>query len=271
MAAAQTELSMDEILASIRRIIHEEEEPKAKAPRDETNTVDLKTAAAEVKTEAAPKATIPAIEDEDDEPFIPAVPREPKATKPNAKPATTAGPEPKVQAVEAAPQTDNDEEFAAFDAAPLKELLSELPAEEVRAERSAPAEAEASKTEERRPAVAPEVKAETPSPKIEMPREPKAEGAASAEELEPTLETNEALTDRVVESLLGGHQADGVAAAFASLKRQIQISQSPQPKTLEDLVLDMLKPMLQQWLDQNLQPIVEAEVKAEVKRLSGRS
>jgi cell pole-organizing protein PopZ len=40
------------------------------------------------------------------------------------------------------------------------------------------------------------------------------------------------------------------------------------PRTLEDLVEDMLRPMLKSWLDENLPPLVERLVRAEIERLS---
>jgi cell pole-organizing protein PopZ len=40
------------------------------------------------------------------------------------------------------------------------------------------------------------------------------------------------------------------------------------PRTLEDLVREMLKPMLKAWLDDNLPNIVERLVRAEIERVS---
>jgi cell pole-organizing protein PopZ len=42
------------------------------------------------------------------------------------------------------------------------------------------------------------------------------------------------------------------------------------PRTLEDLVRDMLRPMLKSWLDANLPDLVERMVRAEIERLSRR-
>lgn len=41
-------------------------------------------------------------------------------------------------------------------------------------------------------------------------------------------------------------------------------------KSLEDLVMEMMKPMLKEWLDQNLPPVVERLVQKEVERIARR-
>lgn len=41
-------------------------------------------------------------------------------------------------------------------------------------------------------------------------------------------------------------------------------------RTMEDVVLDALRPMLKDWLDTNLPPLVEAMVAKEINRITGR-
>ncbi|HWV61943.1 MAG TPA: DUF2497 domain-containing protein, partial [Sphingopyxis sp.] len=41
-------------------------------------------------------------------------------------------------------------------------------------------------------------------------------------------------------------------------------------RTMEDVVLDALRPMLKDWLDANLPPLVEAMVAKEISRITGR-
>lgn len=41
-------------------------------------------------------------------------------------------------------------------------------------------------------------------------------------------------------------------------------------RTMEDVVLDALRPMLKDWLDSNLPPLVEAMVAKEISRITGR-
>jgi len=42
-------------------------------------------------------------------------------------------------------------------------------------------------------------------------------------------------------------------------------------RTLEDMVLEMMRPLLKQWLDQNLPPIVDRLVQKEIERISKRA
>ena len=41
-------------------------------------------------------------------------------------------------------------------------------------------------------------------------------------------------------------------------------------RTMEDVVLDALRPMLKEWLDTNLPPLVEAMVAKEISRITGK-
>lgn len=41
-------------------------------------------------------------------------------------------------------------------------------------------------------------------------------------------------------------------------------------RTMEDVVIDALRPMLKDWLDSNLPPIVEAMVAKEISRITGK-
>jgi cell pole-organizing protein PopZ len=41
-------------------------------------------------------------------------------------------------------------------------------------------------------------------------------------------------------------------------------------KTIEDIVMELMKPMLKEWLDQNLPPVVERIVQKEVERIARR-
>ncbi|NIJ37875.1 hypothetical protein FHR22_002578 [Sphingopyxis panaciterrae] len=45
---------------------------------------------------------------------------------------------------------------------------------------------------------------------------------------------------------------------------------APAARTMEDVVLDALRPMLKEWLDTNLPPLVEAMVAKEISRITGR-
>lgn len=65
--------------------------------------------------------------------------------------------------------------------------------------------------------------------------------------------------------LLSDQTNGAVGASFETLSRTI-LSQNP--RTLEDLVRDLLRPMLRTWLDQNLPRMTERLVKQEIDRIS---
>lgn len=81
------------------------------------------------------------------------------------------------------------------------------------------------------------------------------------------------------ESLVSTSVAQASAAALKSLAHKEASSSAAAPKlespafrsgaTVEDLVLEALRPMLKQWLDANLPGMVENLVQKEIRRISG--
>jgi uncharacterized protein len=67
------------------------------------------------------------------------------------------------------------------------------------------------------------------------------------------------------EPLLSSEADNSVASAFNMLSSTVL---SNNPRTLEDLVKEMLRPMLKSWLDENLPPLVERLVQAEIQRVT---
>ena len=65
--------------------------------------------------------------------------------------------------------------------------------------------------------------------------------------------------------LLSSNADSSVASAFSSLENFVLSTHS---RTLEDLVQEMLRPMLKDWLDANLPPLVERLVREEIERVS---
>jgi cell pole-organizing protein PopZ len=65
--------------------------------------------------------------------------------------------------------------------------------------------------------------------------------------------------------LLSPRTTAAVDTAFNSLTHTVLMQN---PRTLEDLAREMLKPMLKAWLDDNLPNIVERLVRAEIERVS---
>ena len=66
-------------------------------------------------------------------------------------------------------------------------------------------------------------------------------------------------------SLLSNAASAAVDSAFNTLAHTVLVQNA---RTLEDLVREMLRPILKSWLDDNLPNIVERMVKAEIERVS---
>ena len=88
-----------------------------------------------------------------------------------------------------------------------------------------------------------------------------AEAAPESEEL-----VSEASADAARQSLeaLTAAVTPGAAAAPAAA------APAANGRTMEDVVLDALRPMLKDWLDTNLPPLVETMVAKEIGRITGR-
>jgi cell pole-organizing protein PopZ len=65
--------------------------------------------------------------------------------------------------------------------------------------------------------------------------------------------------------LLSGLAQATAANAFQRLSTTVL---SNSPRTLEDVVTEMLRPALKAWLDENLPPLVERLVQAEIERVA---
>ena len=69
--------------------------------------------------------------------------------------------------------------------------------------------------------------------------------------------------------MIGEASATAATKAFQNLSQSVRVS-GGDGHTLEDIVMELLKPMLKDWLDQNLATIVEEKVEEEVQRLARR-
>lgn len=87
-----------------------------------------------------------------------------------------------------------------------------------------------------------------------------AEAAPVAEEL-----VSEASADAARQSLEALTAAVTPAVAAATVA-----APSVAGRTMEDVVLDALRPMLKQWLDANLPALVETMVAKEISRITGK-
>jgi cell pole-organizing protein PopZ len=243
---------MEEILASIRRIIADDE---AKPPPAE---------AAKPEKAAAPAAP-PKPQAMNDIPPSKVAPAKPAAEKPAPPPAAkpAPAPPPPAPAADAGPnnQDDIDALLAGLDAA--------TPAPEMRAPEPEP---------EPEPDVL-ELTDEMAMDPVPTPAPP----PPSFRKVEPRddLEFAEAPPPRPAPSfapvdfdapplppqqpILAQSTVSAVESAFNSLAHTVLSSNA---RTLEDLVKEMLRPMLKSWLDDNLPGLVERIVKAEIERVS---
>ncbi|MEM8771427.1 MAG: DUF2497 domain-containing protein [Pseudomonadota bacterium] len=71
------------------------------------------------------------------------------------------------------------------------------------------------------------------------------------------------------DAILDDGAAEAASSAFQSLSQSVRVTEGP-GRTLEDIVVDMLKPMVKDWLDANLPAIVEEKVEEEVQRVARR-
>ncbi|WP_439404137.1 PopZ family protein [Bradyrhizobium sp. DASA03076] len=247
--AKVTEPSMEEILASIRRIIADDE---AKPP----------------PAEAAKPAPAPAAKPMADIPPSKIAPAKPAAEKPAPPPAAKpAPPPPPAPAADAGPNSQDD-----IDAL-LAGLDEATAAPEVRAPEPEP-----------EPEPEPDVleltddMAMDPAP-IPAPPPPSFRKVEPRDDLEfaeappsrPTPPPSYAPVDYDApplppqQPILAQSTVSAVESAFNSLAHTVLSSNA---RTLEDLVKEMLRPMLKSWLDDNLPGLVERIVKAEIERVS---
>jgi cell pole-organizing protein PopZ len=242
---------MEEILASIRRIIADDEAKPAAAEKPASPPAPAKP-----ETPApAPAAKAPAMKDMPPSAIAPAARPAAAAPKP-APPPAAAEPEPVSNS-----QDDIDAMLASLDAAtPEAEIRPPQPDGEV-----------FDLTDEMA----------LPDP---APPPPAAPPASSFHKIDPQddIEFTESAGARAlrqpayepppfesaaapVQQILSRSTVSAVESAFNSLANTVL---SNNARTLEDLVKEMLRPMLKSWLDDNLPGLVERIVKAEIERVS---
>ncbi len=234
--ARVTEPSMEEILASIRRIIADDE---AKPPPPEAKPE---------KAAAPPKPM-------NDIPPSKVAPAKPAAEKPvppqAAKPAPLPPPAPTADASNN--QDDIDSLLAGLDAA--------TSGPEIRAPEPEPDVLELTDDMAMDPAPAPPPS--SPSFRKVEPRDD-LEFAESPQRRTPSYAPAD-FDLPPQQPILAQSTVSAVESAFNSLAHTVLSSNA---RTLEDLVKEMLRPMLKSWLDDNLPGLVERIVKAEIERVS---
>lgn len=227
---SQQEPSMEEILASIRRIISED---------------------GDEETAAAPEAAAEAV---------------PEAVE---EPEAVAEPEPEPEASEAADPAEEDV-LELTDEVQDDGTVVNLNTGEAVAEDETPEEfVEALELDEEEDVELEMVDADEdpaeeavaePEPEPEIPAEPVAEPAdvLAAEAADRLVSENPAMNS--VTSL------SALAAAVDTHRRAVDPSIGP--RTIEDLVKDVMRPMIREWLDDNLPSLVERMVGREIERLT---
>lgn len=240
-AAKVQEPSMEEILASIRRIISDEETPpKPSASKPEP-----------VAMAAAPAPAKPAI-----------VP-----TSPRPAPAAAA-PAPRTPDIGKEFDAIFDEAVANVNAQPAPEPdildLTEdmaIEAEEEAIEAPRAAEPPVFRTIDAQSDVV--FAEEDASEEAAFDLEPAAEPVAAAPAYPRVAHPGNGAAPG--QTLLSASTSASVDSAFHSLAQAVMVQNG---RTLEDIVCDMMRPMLKSWLDDNLPGLVERLVRAEIERVS---
>ncbi len=125
----------------------------------------------------------------------------------------------------------------------------------------------------------PELTLRPPAPQPSAPLQPVAARQVEepARQMRPGSDDIEAekkdmaasMIDDAEEEILDHTAAAAATQAFRNLSQSVRISDGP-GRTLEDLVIEMLRPMVKDWLDANLPAIVEEKVEEEVQRVARR-
>jgi cell pole-organizing protein PopZ len=232
-AAKNQEPSMEEILASIRRIIAEEDPGKSQQHPAESTDFDR-----------APNSAAPAPTDTRD-----AEPSYSAPTAARAEPETGLPPAGDIGvAARAAAKPDRS--------STILDLTESMAAGPARPPESAFASnAKISNAKPTRPSLRPEL----------------VHGAEASFDAVETKEAFSDLTPSGVgqndeaRGLMSATTSAAVDSAFNALAQTVLVQNA---RTLEDLVREMLRPMLKVWLDDNLPGLVERLVRAEIERVS---
>ena len=248
--AKVTEPSMEEILASIRRIIADDEAkpPPAEAAKPE---------------KAAASAAPPKPQAINDIPPSKVAPPKPAAEKPVPPPAAKPAPAPAAPAADASnSQDDIDALLAGLDSAtPAPEVRAPDPEPEPEPEPDVLELTDDMAVDPTPPPPPPSFRKVEPRDDLEFaeapPRPMPPPSYAPVDFDAPPLPPQQ--------PILAQSTVSAVESAFNSLAHTVLSSNA---RTLEDLVKEMLRPMLKSWLDDNLPGLVERIVKAEIERVS---
>jgi uncharacterized protein len=237
------EPSMEEILASIRRIIADDE---AKPPAAEKPASAPAPAKLEKPAVAAPAAKAPVMNNI------------PPSAIPAAQAAAAKAPPPAKPAPAPPPPANNSQDDIDAMLAGLDEATSEA---EIRP--AAPEPEVFELTDEMAVPEPPQPSFHKVEPQDDL--EFTETAAARALHRQPAYEPPPFESAAPSQPILSRTTVSAVESAFNSLANTVL---SNNARTLEDLVKEMLRPMLKSWLDDNLPGLVERIVKAEIERVS---
>jgi cell pole-organizing protein PopZ len=241
--AKNQEPSMEEILASIRRIIAEEDPDKSQRhPAESTDFDRAPNSAAPAPTDtrdAEPSYSAPTASRAEPETGLPPAGDIGVAARAAAKPDRSSTILDLTESMAAGPARPPEPEFISND----------------KISNAAVSRAKVSNTKPARPSLRPEL----------------VHGADASFDAVETKETFSDLTPSGVgqndeaRGLMSATTSAAVDSAFNALAQTVLVQNA---RTLEDLVREMLRPMLKVWLDDNLPGLVERLVRAEIERVS---
>lgn len=246
---------MEEILASIRRIISDDEAKPAAA-----SVAAAPAPAAPPKAEA-PKTEVPKAEIARPAPALrPAMAGIPPSKIAPARPAPAPAPPPAAKNS----QAEIDAMMASFDAPAA--APPPPPAEpEVDADADVFELTEQMAVPEMPPPPFSTIEPEDDLEFTETPMVHASNHRSPAMDPPSFAERAPAPRELPTQQILSSSTVSAVESAFNTLANTVL---SNNARTLEDLVKEMLRPMLKSWLDDNLPGLVERIVKAEIERVS---
>lgn len=253
---AAQEPTMEEILASIRRIISEDSGGK-----EEAEEAAAPPPAAAPEPEPEPEVDFEAELDAmlDPEPEPEPEPEMVEFEEPEPAPMPVAAAEP-VPAPASEP--DFEEDDVVFSEEDILELTEPLePEPEPLPEPEPEPEYEPEPEPEYQPAPEP-----MGHQQAAFAPEPEDEDIAFEE---PAMTAHTNYSEPAGKPLMSQDAAQAASAAFGALASSM-LTSAGGSKTLEDLVAEMLRPMLKDWLDNNLPGLVEQMVREEIERVARR-
>jgi cell pole-organizing protein PopZ len=239
---------MEEILASIRRIIADDDATKSAKPAEQPAPPPVPVAVTPARPVTPPPPVRPAANNQDDIDAMLAELDKPASLAPKPAPAMPAPVKPAPPKAVAPPPVPPMPAPIA-DVLDLTEAMTATPP---------PGPVPSFRTIDGASDVVFTDRASDPPP----PPPPPEPTVRALEEARRQFTQSAAMPDR---SLLSSTASAAVDSAFNTLAHTVLVQNA---RTLEDLVKEMLRPMLKSWLDDNLPGLVERIVRAEIERVS---